>query len=264
MNVCLKVIYTIVFVLVLLPGQSFCAGKQEILQLALNRVNAAVRAGKSPVVIFDLDDTLFKVANRTREILLSYGREKAEDSYGFLMRIEALPISSMQYSLTDNLTLIGVTDPADVEAINAYWGDRFFTSNWLIHDGLIPGAVDYVNRMAAVGAKIAYLTGRDVGRMEAGTIARLKSDGFPLDSDQYRTFLKPNWETEDVIYKEDALRQIREMGQIVACFDNEPRNTNLFKEKLPGALIVVVGDVHSPKSGRRLPGVLKVSDLIME
>ena len=45
--------------------------------------------------------------------------------------------------------------------------------------------------------------------------------------------LKPDFDIPDPIFKEDACQFIASLGEVVATFDNEPGNCNIFQGRWP-------------------------------
>ena len=60
--------------------------------------------------------------------------------------------------------------------------------------------------------------------------------GFPVGLVRTMMVLKPDFETKDLAFKTEAADFISQTGTVVAGFDNEPGNCNLFLDKWPEAL----------------------------
>jgi hypothetical protein len=51
----------------------------------------------------------------------------------------------------------------------------------------------------------------------------------------------------DTAFKDDALNDIRSYkGEVVATFENEPANANMFLRAFPGAVHALLQTIHSP------------------
>jgi hypothetical protein len=72
--------------------------------------------------------------------------------------------------------------------------------------------------------------------------------------------LKPSFEEEDLAFKRRVLRELPALGPVVAAFENEPANANLFAEEFPAALVIFIETIHSPDPPPLLPRVVRVRD----
>ena len=135
-------------------------------------------------------------------------------------------------------------------------------SEWLkIEKTTIPGAPEFVTACHDAGAFIYYLTGRHVGGMEKGTVNALVAHGFPLFTGKVACQLKPDYYANDREFKTAALDGVRALhGEVVATFENEPGNANLFFEAFPEAKHFLLDTVHSPEAEVPDPALIVVED----
>jgi phosphoglycolate phosphatase-like HAD superfamily hydrolase len=207
-------------------------------------VETASSSGAGGVGVFDLDGCLFDTRSRQVHIFREFAsRTGALDLYC----VEAVHFKD--WDLGNTLRNAGLPEAridAVLDGLKAFWFERFFTSRYVQFDHAMPGAVELVNRCRATGLKIVYLTGRDE-TMRAGTEASLKGFGFPIDGDECRLIVKPDFETDDTEFKDAALKTIAAMAQPVIFLDNEPANVNKFHERYPDAQVVFVETDHSPR-----------------
>ena len=91
-----------------------------------------------------------------------------------------------------------------------------------------------------------YLTARDETSMGAGTLKHLHRMGFPLLDGGCTLHLKPHRGLPDHTFKQAALDTASALGTVVATFENEPKNANLFASRFPDAVNVLLDTVHSP------------------
>lgn len=230
------------------------------LEQVLERVREGVARGRKPIVVFDLDDTIFRVSFRTQKILRDWSNLHPH-TLGLRQKIEALDPVKMPWSLNATLDMAGITGTVLRKSADAFWGKNFFGSDYLTVDRTIRGAVVYVNRLARVGAQIVYLTGRDDERMRAGSVLALRKSGFPpVVAGGAILMMKPDWRVKDYIFKEEACGKINAKGPVVASIDNEPRNCNMFRTLFPGALIVCLDTPHSDNAPALQPGIPVVAD----
>ena len=222
--------------------------KPELLEEVFKVCEKSVGEKQQPVVVFDLDSTLFDNAPRNRAIIEEFA-ESVKDKYpDFYKAVKAMKNENLAYSLDDTLKNIGISDDKVLKELKKVWYDKFFTDKYVVLDQAYDGAVDYVNKLHKAGAKIVYLTGRDTPDMEKGTLQSLKDQKFPIGDTSTVLLTKPEKKIKDDEYKKTAAADILKMGKVVASFDNEPKNVNLFKEVFPGAIIVFIETNHSPKA----------------
>ena len=201
-----------------------------------------------PIVVFDLDSTLFSTAERNLAILHEFAGEHAGNHPRLPEITSSLSADDMGWNIHQSLMERGVEDERLIEDLKAFWLERFFTDEYCFLDAVTPGAPEYVSRVHEAGALVYYLTGRHVGGMELGTIRSLLKHGFPCWRGRTEIHLKPDFETPDKDFKDDAIRDIHSLsGRVVATFENEPGNANLFVEAFPEALHFLLETVTSPE-----------------
>jgi hypothetical protein len=208
----------------------------QILQRARN-------SGATGVAVIDLDGCLFDTRPRQTQI---YRELAGQEDWDDLAQIQ--PDHFKDWSIPNTLSNIGLSPERVNEikgAVNAYWFKTFFTSTYVLYDHAMPGGPALVRALKAEGTYIVYLTGRDE-TMRAGTEASLVRFGFPL-GDRATLIVKPDFETDDTLFKAEALKTIAGFGEPIIFLDNEPSNVNRFKDDHPEALVVFVETDHSPK-----------------
>ncbi len=238
----------------------------ELLKLLVKRIEAR---DDRALVLFDLDSTLFDVSPRHWRILQEWAAQQAPDSAagrsGLAIALQSARPEALGYSVEDTLQAIGVdvrhpeTRPALTE-LKRFWGQRFFTHEYLAHDAVTPGALAFVKRVERAGARIVYLTGRDEPGMGEGTRQVLKQEGFPLDGERAQLWLKPRFEMDDASFKRDAAARLRSLGELVASFENEPKNLVMLKSEFPDALHVWLETVASEHPAPPVRGIYRLRD----
>ena len=96
--------------------------------------------------------------------------------------------------------------------------------------------------------------------MGAGTVASLDRLGFPVLDARTSLQLKPSADVPDERFKGQALDALDRLGQVVATFENEPGNANLFAERFPGAHHVLLDTVCAPDPPALRPEVHRIPD----
>lgn len=233
-----------------------------VLNMVSDRVEKLLESGQTPVVVFDLDSTLYEVQPRTFQIV----QEFLNDPVSFEVdsqvsnALKYLQVGQLEYSIRDAFRNLGLdTNAAHVQAgldtLGDFWWKRFFQNEYMRYDVAYPGTQAYVNRLFKLGATLVYLTGRDFPNMGDGTIATMKRDGFPVEHERIVPMLKPDASMDDKKFKEEAIQKIASLGTLVASFENEPANLVAMQEKLPDAIHVFVETIssdHTCQPGRNL------------
>lgn len=240
------------------------AGRQlRTLDGTVDLIRAYTSRRRSTLAIFDLDGTLFD--NRTRTMFIL--REIAEKFCARLPQLYSAftrfrDLSVVDYSLDVTLRRLKVRSPGEVSFIKQEWARRFFSDEYQKYDMPLPGAKSYVERVHAAGATVIYLTGRDVGRMLVGTTEVLRLYGFPVGVAGTMTIVKKEFEQDDGIFKKEVSEYIDRLGEVVAVFENEPANSNILRERFPGAASFFVETQHRPDAPRLNRGIMRIKHFL--
>jgi hypothetical protein len=132
------------------------------------------------------------------------------------------------------------------DAFREFWRERFFTSEYCVDDQLIQGAAIYAHAVNQTGAQLCYVTGRHE-LMRWGTIECFRRVGLPLPGSRIELLMKPTFDESDDEYKGRTYEVLRQLGTVVAAFDNEPAHINGYREAFPDALSVHIATDHSPR-----------------
>ena len=228
-----------------------------LLEDLLGRVRAVRAGGELPQVIFDLDGTLFDNGPRTwrlvAEALDAGGHQEARE------RLNSVSDRMLPYLVTDFLQKADIVGDEVVEEVKAYWFERFFSDEYQHYDYPMEGSVQFVQRLYEAGATIVYLTGRDVPGMLVGCADALRASGYPVGLTRTMMMLKPDSKTKDLAFKQEACGFLSETGTVVAAFDNEPGNCNLFLKSWPDACSVFLATTHAPNPPALESGVVQIS-----
>jgi haloacid dehalogenase-like hydrolase len=211
------------------------------------------------VVVFDLDSTLFSTQQRNHRILQEFAEQVGGPS-DLAPTVEKMAPERMGWNVMDDLRQQGFRHEPTLARLRTFWLARFFHGDYLQHDRPLPGAVSFVNQVHASGAIVYYLTGRDEPNLGAGTRAGLERHGFPLGGDRVHLQLKPRLEDDDLAFKLGTFPEIRALGAVVAAFENEPRNANLFAASFPEARVVLIETTHSPNAPPLAASIARIKD----
>lgn len=235
-------------------------GREELAGV-LERVEYAVRWGLLPMVVFDLDSTLFDTAKRNLRIMREFAEQRGDDFPGMAEHVATIELGEVGWNVLDPLRARGFEPEGLSRAFAPFWTQRFFTNAYVTEDQPSPGAVDYVNLAHAKGALIYYLTGRHVGGMEIGTVEALRNAGFPYFRGRAVLHLKPSFEMDDLSYKGEAIADIRSYNSpVLATFENEPGNANLFLREFPEGVHFLLQTYHSPNAEPPDRALIQVPD----
>lgn len=230
---------------------------------ALRKVLHSIRAGERPVVIFDLDGTLFDNRPRTLAILNQAADGWAARDPEAARAVRSLRFTELGYLASETLEQVGVDRTLIEEAVQL-WRERFFTDDILSHDVPLAGAVSFAKACYEAGANLAYLTGRDLPNMALGTFRSLRDAGFPIGLPGTELVLKPDFETPDLTFKRDITPEITRLGRVAATFDNEPGNCNAFAEMFPEGHHFMMLTQYAPNPPPLKDGVAVIQDFRME
>lgn len=217
---------------------------QKVLRLTAETVN--------PVVILDLDSTLYEVKPRTHRILTEWADSEDALQHTPVRKVfQKLTLPQVGYSVRDtfdHLKLCQNENAGAVDSVRRFWTSRFFTSQYLPYDHAYAGSPEFAQKLYDLGAHLVYLTGRDEPGMGHGTRENLVRDGFPLNVPRTTTMLKPERKMDDLVHKKRATEILRQFGNVVASFENEPLNVVSFSEIFPEAMHVFMDTVcsHEP------------------
>ncbi len=197
---------------------------------------------ENSMVVFDIDSTIMNTAPRNYRILL-----EASESYPSLKKaVEKLSVCNMGWNIVDDLKSVGFKEEKILYSVKEFWAEKFFTDEYVLYDEPYEGAVDFVNRVRKTGAFLYYLTGRDVPNMKKGTVESFKKHNLPVDKG-VEFHLKPDFNVPDLKFKKEALRDIKShKKRVVAIFENEPANANLFKKNFPESDVFCINTITSP------------------
>lgn len=223
--------------------------ENDVLKLIADRVTQFNRTGK-PLVLLDLDSTLYEVGPRTLMILKDWLSHSPALPVDLKTALENLTPGQIGYSIRDTLSNLGfpvVTKELENIAtqIKSFWWDRFFSSDYLPHDRPYLGAVEYANHLHNLGADLCYLTGRDEKRMRKGTEKNLIRDGFPFSGDKMRLLMRQEADWSDAHHKSHQVNQLKSKGSLIASFENEPVNLVTLAKLVPHAAHIFVDTVCS-------------------
>ena len=206
---------------------------QDYAKQVFNSVKRSLSQAKVPVVVFDLDSTLLNNGPRSHAIMLEYTSLKKPKLFPAVRKLDPF---SMPYLIKDHWTKAGINSKPFIKDYFPFWKERFFSDKYQIYDTVYFKSLDLVKKLYAQGATIVYLTGRDQPRMFVGTSASLRQYGFPIGLVRTTLLMKPDPKTDDTVYKATVVKWLADIGDVVATFENEPKNANLFQKSFPKAL----------------------------
>lgn len=221
-----------------------------------------------PIVVVDVDLTLFDNQERTRAILHDYVQSRSmllSEKSEMLARLRHLPI---EFSITENLAALGIVADEVRTAARQFWYPRFFSDRYLHYDIPYVGAAQALHALIQRGALIAYVTGRIAATMAVGTVREFLHHGFPIATADTMLILKPDHAEDDTEFKVRTLHALFGIGQPICLVDNEPRICNAWFDVMssrPSAqdglawVVIHRATRHSPGAPTLLPGIVELS-----
>ena len=235
------------------------ARRAPVLEEILEEVRASYNKQERPMVIFDVDGTLLDNRTRIQRILVEYADAELKKARpDEAKKIREIKLDDIEYRVVDTLKGIGVDDSGIANNAMVFWGERFFTDAYLDYDVPTAGAVDFVRTLYSSGAKIVYLTGRDTERQLLGTVRALREHGFPIGIQGTELIMKPTPQTQNAMFKQRVTNYLRHYGKVVATFDNEPGNINVYRRAFGKALCVLFQAKHSADAPPLLPNITEL------
>ncbi len=229
------------------------------LQAVVDACKARSSNAERAVVVFDLDGTLLDNRPRTVAILQEAAEHWAAAHPEATAAIRGLDPQQLGYLVTDALRARGVDEALVGEALEV-WKQRFFRDDTLVHDIPLSGAVEFARACYEAGGNLAYFTGRDLPNMALGSLASLRDRGFPVGVPGTELVLKPDFETPDLDFKRAVTPELERIGRVVATFDNEPGNCNVFHEFFPEATHFLLLTQHAPNPPELASNVRVIQD----
>jgi hypothetical protein len=238
------------------------AEQSALLTGILERAERLRREEVPAVVVFDLDGTLMDNRPRTCAILHEFARTRRHHDATVAERLLAAHPEQLAYLFSESLERIGVAGDVAVE-LEVFWRERFFADPHLVHDVEVPGAVAFARASYDAGASIVYLSGRDLPQMGIGTFQSLRDLGFPIGIPGTELVLKPDSAMPDAEFKGVTAPLLCRVGRVIASFDNEPGNCNVFLAQHPDAESILIDTQHMPGAPPLDPGVRVITDFVI-
>lgn len=240
----------------------------------LKKVLDKIKNSKTlPVVVFDLDDTLFSTAKRNLTIIQNFASFYGDLYPDFAKVTASLTLLDMNWDVSVPLKKVGLDIKGkSYEAFHVYWGNTFFTNEYCAIDLPNPGAVKFATECHNEGAQVYYLTGRHAGDrglndgMGQGTTLALYNREFPFWRGRCELNLKQNKATKDEVYKAKAIKDIKSLrGEVIATFDNEPHNCVMFLEHFPDSMNFWVKTTWNPQDNpdkKSMEGLIEIPNFL--
>jgi hypothetical protein len=164
------------------------------------------------------------------------------------------------YMLTDTLSRAGVTEPAVVNNAAVFWSQHFFDDDYVKYDEPVAGAVTFVRNLYTNGARIVYVSSRDVPRQLMGTVKALREHGFPIGIAGTELILKPTQQAPDATFKQQLVTYLRQYGKVIATVDTQPANANDYKRIFPDTAAILLNGPRAPNQPQVATGVMLIAN----
>lgn len=204
---------------------------------------------KHKAIIFDIDDTLISTKERRTNALVKTAQKKELQHIPNIQCAaqytpDTIPI---EFSIDESIKRCNIPKQY-LEEIRSYWKDLFLSNESMYQQGnivgsAIRGALDTVTRAYNQGYKIIYMTGRhhDLNgkdSMKQGTIDELTNRKFPFNVHTLLIMKEAESnarDRKDDEYKLESLHKLAQTYDIVATFDDGPKNVAVFTREIPSA-----------------------------
>lgn len=218
----------------------------------------AKELGRSGVLAFDLDSTLFDNRPRQARIVREYGEAHGVPQLS-ACKGEHFDSGWDMRAAFRNCGLSAEEAERIYPEIKKFWLERFFTSPYCLDDEAIDGAAGFLRKVVATGVQLAYVTGRHE-EMREGSVGSMKRHGLPTPDEAAGIVLimKPTLSADDDEFKRVAHARLGTLGTLIAAFDNEPTHANDYRRKFPEAIVIHLATDHSGRPVELLDGVISV------
>ncbi len=230
----------------------------QIFEKLFDRIQGHIQGRAKPVVLLDLDSTLYEVGPRTFQILSEWARTFAKEFPGPTDRMMQMAPTEVAYSVVETFEYLKIDHTDALRSAQRFWFERFFTNEYLKYDLPYSGSAQFTKNVLQTGAEIVYLTGRDRPGMGIGTEANLIRDGFAWGGPRTRLLMKPDFHTPDLDFKKAATEEVRGVGSLIASFENEPPNVVALFQLFPDAMHVFVDTVCSHQGALACRGLYRI------
>jgi hypothetical protein len=213
--------------------------------------NEIIKDQDNPIVLFDLDSTLFNVISRTESIVQDFTNDKNYQSkyQNETLKLKEIKFTEKDWGLRDALIRLDIqANLAFFEDLRKYWREHFFSNHYLHKDRPYEGAPNYVKALYDNNIEVGYLTGRDAPNMKKGTLDSLDQHGFPLDDEKLLIMKSKKGIQLDENYKFEVLKKIRSNNRSIWFFENEPIILRRVEETLPDVKLIFLDTVHSGRA----------------
>ncbi len=222
----------------------------KVAKQVYDQIKAQIDTGASVLVLFDLDSTIFNVSHRSQAIINELCEDKEFKSKfpKSVEKLQELKLTYRDWGIFEALKKSKIEAPLEFfEIINKTWKKNFFINEYIKHDRVYDGVVDYVHQIQKIVTKLAYLTGRNRPFMGEGTEASLLQHNLPFTNESVELFMKPEKGGIDELYKESVVGEYIKKFDHIWVFDNEPVILNHLEAKFPETHLVYIDTVHSGK-----------------
>lgn len=199
--------------------------------------------GLNPFMLFDLDSTLFDNSPRVHKIIQDFINEHKNIYPQETEKMSMIKRQDIVWGIKENLKKVNIIHDELSEKVIKYWFERFFSNDYVV-DVPLNGASEFVRDIQDAGLRVVYLTGR-FESMREGTERNIIEHNFPLDQDGGNLILKPDPKTPDHLFKNQTMQSMKRFGEMIAGFENEPLNSNIFQEHYSQSSIFFLETNHS-------------------
>lgn len=234
----------------------------------LERIADVRLRGRTPFVVFDLDDTLFTRRNRHLRLLREFAADpgRAPAQLAAVQYLIACDEEGRHGSIAQAAHAAGADLDALRRAMHDFWMERFHQDEYMLEDAPVPGASEYIRALLCLRGVIVYLTHRSESQRE-GTVSALERSGFPLPGampwrDRVRLAMRQDPEEADLDFKLAAMDSLARQGELLACFENDAGYLDAMMDRFPTLLPVLLHLHHDSRHAGRHPAIVRIEDFL--
>ena len=238
------------------------SGAPPLAHRLFRTIDHVLARGGHPVVVLDVDLTLLDTRPRTRKILADYLHARPMDLAARRDALDRLWCRPLRFSIVDNLRALGIEDDEIRAQALPFWKTRFFSGPYCALDVPLAGAPEACRALHAAGATLVYASARHARTMAAATVQTFLDYGIPVATAGAVLALKEDPDEPDGAFKARVADHAARMGTVVAAADNEPGHCNVFRRRLPEAIVAWVDTAHHPGAPPLDAGIAPIAGVV--
>ena len=199
------------------------------LRSAVAKVESFWRAGRVPVAVFDLDETLVNSHFRkwlsyrdAIEVLKAQYPKEAKASAA--LTIYDLTDAANGYDIGEIFARVGVFNSAFIKEVDAVMLPIYLSDKYMGFDSEIPCATAFLRELQQRGVFVYFISSRYKDTQYEATVRSLHRMGMVRKGDLHEVVLRPRG-MSSIDFKTQSFQRIAKRD-VALAFENEPENLN--------------------------------------